>query len=79
MLLVDSDLRRPTLHKMLQVSNNIGLTNYLLKQNTLEEVIQTTSVPTLDFMASGKLPSSSMGILGSAADEGHGRRIEAAL
>ncbi len=65
-LLVDSDLRRPTLHKMLGVTNSIGLTNYLLKQNSLEEVIQTTSVPTLDFMASGKLPSSSLGILSSA-------------
>ena len=64
-IVVDSDLRRPTLHKMLRVTNNLGLTNYLLKQNTLEEVIQTTSLPTLDFMASGKLPSSSLGILSS--------------
>jgi capsular exopolysaccharide synthesis family protein len=65
-LVVDSDLRRPTLHKLLHVSNNIGLTNYLLKQNRLEEVIQPTGVPMLDFMASGKLPSTSMSILGSA-------------
>jgi len=65
-LLVDSDLRRPTLHKLLKVGNSLGLTNYLLKQNTLEEVIQRTSIPTLDLMASGKLPSSSMNILGSA-------------
>jgi len=64
-LLVDSDLRRPTLHKLLRVGNNIGLTNYLLKQNTIAEVVQTTNVPNLDFMASGKLPNSSMGILGS--------------
>ena len=66
-LLVDSDLRRPTLHKVLKVSNNLGLTNYLLKQNTLEEVIQRSSLPTLDLLASGKLPSSSMNILGSAS------------
>jgi polysaccharide biosynthesis transport protein len=65
-IIVDSDLRRPSLHKLLRVSNNIGLTNYLLKQNKLEEVIQTTSVPMLDFMASGKLPSSSMSILNSS-------------
>jgi capsular exopolysaccharide synthesis family protein len=65
-IIVDSDLRRPTLHKMLGISNAIGLTNYLLKQNTLEEVIQTTPVPTMDFMASGKLPSSSLGILSSS-------------
>jgi capsular exopolysaccharide synthesis family protein len=64
-VIVDSDLRRPVLHKMLHVTNNIGMTNYLLKQNTLEEVIQTTSLPTMDFMASGKLPSSSLGILSS--------------
>ena len=64
-IIVDSDLRRPSLHKMVGVTNNIGLTNYLLKQNALEEVIQTTNLPTLDFMASGKLPSSSLGILSS--------------
>jgi len=65
-VVVDSDLRRPTLHKMVGVTNAIGLTNYLLKQNTIEEVIQTSNVPGLDFMASGKLPSSSLGILSSA-------------
>jgi capsular exopolysaccharide synthesis family protein len=65
-LMVDSDLRRPTLHKMLRVTNSVGLTNYLLKQNTLEEVIQTTKTPNLDFLASGKLPSSSLGILSSS-------------
>lgn len=65
-VVVDSDLRRPSLHKLMKVSNSIGLTNYLLKQNTLAEVIQTSSLPTMDFMPSGKLPSSSMGILSSA-------------
>jgi capsular exopolysaccharide synthesis family protein len=64
-IVVDSDLRRPALHKMLRVSNNVGLTSCLLKQNTIEQAIQTTSLPTLDFMASGKLPSSSLGILSS--------------
>ena len=65
-LVVDSDLRRPTLHKVLNVNNNLGLTNYLLKQNKLEEIIQPTAVAMLDFMASGKLPSTSMSILGSS-------------
>ncbi|HEV8542678.1 MAG TPA: polysaccharide biosynthesis tyrosine autokinase [Verrucomicrobiae bacterium] len=65
-LLVDSDLRRPSLHKLLNVSNSLGLTNFLLKQNTIEEVIQTTSLPTLHFLPSGKLPSSSLGVLNSA-------------
>ena len=66
-LMVDSDLRRPSLHKMLRVSNAIGLTDYLLKQNTLAEVIQTTPHPNLDFLPSGKLASSALGILSSQA------------
>ncbi|HEU6447875.1 MAG TPA: polysaccharide biosynthesis tyrosine autokinase [Verrucomicrobiae bacterium] len=65
-VVVDSDLRRPTLHKLLHVTNDVGLTNYLLKQNTLEEVVQTTNIPNLHFMASGKLPNSSMSILNSS-------------
>jgi succinoglycan biosynthesis transport protein ExoP len=64
-LLVDSDLRRPSLHKRLNLSNALGLTNYLLQQNKLEEVIQTTSVQGMDFLPSGRLPSSSLGILNS--------------
>jgi len=56
-LIVDSDLRRPTLHKLFHLTNDVGLTNYLLKQNTLEEVIQTTAVPMLNFMASGNCPA----------------------
>jgi capsular exopolysaccharide synthesis family protein len=64
-LIIDSDLRRPSLHKYLHISNSMGLTNFLLKQNTLEEVIQTTAQQNLDFLPSGRLPSSSMGILSS--------------
>ena len=65
-LIVDSDLRRPSMHRYVNVSNNIGLTNYLLGQATIDEVIQTTEIPSLHFIPSGKLPSSSMGILSSA-------------
>jgi capsular exopolysaccharide synthesis family protein len=64
-MVVDSDLRRPSIHKMLHLSNTTGLTDFLLKQRTLDEIIQKTKLPTLDFIASGKLPSSSMSILGS--------------
>ena len=78
-LLVDSDLRRPTLHKLLKVSNNLGLTNYLLKQNTLEEVIQTDQRS--DARSHGQRQTAEQFHEHSRlrADEGHGRRIEAAL
>lgn len=64
-LLVDSDLRRPSIHKRLKVANSPGLTNYLLGQAPLEEVVQTTPQDGLHFLPSGKLPSSAMGILNS--------------
>jgi len=64
-LLVDSDLRRPSLHKRLGLGNSPGLTNHLLGQNKLEEVVQHTSLPNLDFLPSGRLPSSALGILNS--------------
>src|SRR6185503_18851630 len=70
-LVVDSDLRRPSLHKHLRVSNALGLTNFLMKQNTLEEVVQTTSQPNMDFLPSGRLPSSSLGILSSMQIKEH--------
>jgi capsular exopolysaccharide synthesis family protein len=66
-LVVDSDLRRPSIHRMLRANNSNGLTDLLLnKQVSLDQVIQKTKLPTLDFLPSGKLPSSSMSILGSA-------------
>lgn len=65
-LIVDSDLRRPSLHKIQGVSNSIGLTDYLLGNKTFEEVVQTTPIKSLDFLPSGKLPSSSLGILNSS-------------
>lgn len=64
-LLVDTDLRRPSLHKRLNVSNSIGITNILLQQNPIEECIQTTKIANLHFLPSGKLQSSSLGILNS--------------
>ena len=64
-LVVDSDLRRPSIHRMLKLSNDIGLTDFLLNQKKLEEVIQKTKVPELEIIASGKLPNSAMGILSS--------------
>lgn len=64
-LLVDTDLRRPSLHKAFNVSNGIGLTSYLLGQRGLEEVILKTQVKNLDFLPSGRLPASAMGILNS--------------
>lgn len=64
-LIVDSDLRRPVQHTILNMSNRFGLTNVLMRDVPIEETIKTTSIPNLHFLPSGKLPRSSMGLLDS--------------
>ncbi len=64
-LIVDSDLRRPVQHTILNMSNRFGLTNVLMRDMPIEETIKTTSVPNLHFLPSGKLPRASLGLLDS--------------
>ncbi len=64
-LIVDADLRRPTQHKIFEVNNSIGLTNYLTTNIALEEVILPTAVENLSIMPSGILPADAVGILNS--------------
>jgi capsular exopolysaccharide synthesis family protein len=65
-LLVDSDMRRPTQHKMFKAPNRLGLADLLVGKASVDEVIKTSSVPNLDFLPSGKLPSSAHGVLSAA-------------
>ncbi len=64
-LMIDADLRRPTLHTYFDINNSVGLTNYLTTELALEDVILQTPVDNLYFMPSGILPSDAAGILNS--------------
>ncbi len=64
-LIVDADLRRPVQHDLFDVSNRIGLTNYLTTELPLEKVIVPTGVENLSILPSGVLPSDAVGILNS--------------
>ncbi len=55
-VLIAADLRRSKLHKTFHVPNDIGLSNYLANQNTLEEIIIPTNQANLDFIPSGPVP-----------------------
>ena len=70
-ILVDCDLRRPTLHTLFQLPNEIGLTSMLLSQEDVLPV-QETGVAGLRLLASGPLPPRPADILGS-------RRMEAVI
>jgi capsular exopolysaccharide synthesis family protein len=64
-LLVDADIRRPVLHSILGMSNARGLTDMLLGDPALEEVIFSTTNPKLHFMPSGKFVPEVLGALNS--------------
>lgn len=56
-LLVDADLRRPTLHDRLQFSNARGLSNLISSNLSFDEVVQQSPIePNLSILTSGQLP-----------------------
>ena len=62
-LLIDADLRKPSLHEKLGLANSTGLTNYLTGNATPPETFQKTSIPNLTFMPSGPLPPNAADLL----------------
>jgi tyrosine-protein kinase Etk/Wzc len=52
-ILIDCDLRRPTLHIKLKEENNIGVSNYMTKKVSADEIIRNTAINNLDFIPAG--------------------------
>jgi len=70
---VDSDLRRPALHRLLGVENGTGLTNLLLSQDgEMNGCVKDTAFENLRVLPSGPQPPNPSELLGS-------RRLEAIL
>lgn len=55
-LLIDADLRSPRLRSALQIERDVGLTDVLLGNMSLEEAIQPTGIPNLFVLLSGGVP-----------------------
>lgn len=65
-LLVDTDLRRPELHRMLGVKNERGLTDVLVEQVPLSDVVRDTDFDNLKFIAAGPIPPNPAELLASS-------------
>jgi succinoglycan biosynthesis transport protein ExoP len=66
-LLVDTDLRRPSLHKLFNLSKEAGLTSLLLEREAdIDHVIQETGVEGLRVLPSGPVPANPAEVLGFA-------------
>lgn len=55
-VLIDGDLRRPSLHHLFTLSNKLGFSSVLARQTPLGDALQITNTAGLAFLASGPLP-----------------------
>jgi exopolysaccharide/PEP-CTERM locus tyrosine autokinase len=65
-LLVDCDLRRPSLAKLFGISGSSGLVDYLRDNSPLPQLINKTAVNKLSIIASGRPPLNPAELLSSA-------------
>jgi len=68
-LLVDADLRKPTVHYTFRKDNHVGLTNVLTKQAPFQTAVKETDVDNLFVLTSGPIPPNPAELLGSSAME----------
>jgi len=69
-LLIDGDLRRPEIHRYMNLKQSPGLTNLLANKLELGAMVQkVVGVKGLDVLSSGTLPPSPAELLGSASME----------
>ena len=66
-LLVDADLRRPSVAEVMGLEGNVGLTTVLIGHADVGEVVQPWRETSLDVLPSGPLPPNPSEVLGSRA------------
>ena len=55
-LIIDTDMRRPRLHRSFGVPNQTGISTVIVGKATLEEAVKRTDVPNLDVLPCGPIP-----------------------
>ncbi|CQR46217.1 Tyrosine-protein kinase YwqD [Paraliobacillus sp. PM-2] len=66
-LLIDGDMRKPTVHYTFRIDNRRGLSSVLVSEATLEESIEKSDVADLDILTCGPIPPNPSELLGSKA------------
>lgn len=66
-LLIDTDLRRPNIHNLLKLDNQIGLSEVIGQFNDFEEVVHRNAIPCLDVLTSGTIPPNPSELIASAS------------
>jgi polysaccharide biosynthesis transport protein len=64
-LIVDTDMRRPRIHKAFGLDNEFGISNVIMQTMTEEEAIRRTQIENLDVMTCGPIPPNPSELIGS--------------
>ena len=64
-LLIDSDMRKPKLHKVFVIPNTKGLTNLLIEHGDYRDYVQDCDVPNLEILTCGTIPHNPSELLSS--------------
>jgi len=65
-LIIDCDLRKPSVHKVLGVDHVVGLSTYLSRRGELDDVIQKLPIANLSVLTSGRIPPNPAEMISSA-------------
>lgn len=65
-LLIDADMRRPTMHVLFDVEREPGLSNLLVRSTKASVAVRRSSVPNLWVLPAGRHPPNASELLGSA-------------
>lgn len=69
-ILIDCDLRRPNVHKIFNVPNTQGLSNFLAVDSRIKDVIHKSEIDNLYILPSGVIPSNPAELLSSPKMKG---------
>jgi polysaccharide biosynthesis transport protein len=64
-LLIDADMRRPSVHRIFKVAETHGLSNYLSGNDQIDEMIVKLSIPNLSVLTAGTIPQNPAELIGS--------------
>jgi len=64
-LVIDADLRKPTMHRIFRQSNRTGLSTVLTNQSDVNHEIKSTDIPNLHILTSGPIPPNPSELLNS--------------
>ena len=68
-LLIDADMRRPSLHTRMKISNEGGLSNLLTSADPLEQLVVRSDQPNLTLLPAGPIPPSPTELLSTGRME----------